>query len=179
MGSTAHEAVMVQCGYEENLCKLYRYSHNLATFYPYSCVKSTAACGQMWIVMFSFSRIGNQVWYVLTGANLHVTCLLWVWLSLLCVTTTQSLDVQVSMPRRNTMLLCVESCHSSQAWNFIPLSKRSLKSGNTCPSGLVVCLFRAVSGWVLWCEIHGDGFMGHIWTFWQHLLIYGTSTDVR
>lgn len=108
MDSPAHEAVMVHCGYEANLCKLYRYSHNLPTFYPYSCVKFTAARGQMWIVMFSFSCIGNQVWYVLTGANLHVTCLLWVWLSLLCVTTTQALDVQVSMPRRNTMLLCVK-----------------------------------------------------------------------
>lgn len=56
-----------------------------------------------------FSYIGNQVWYVLTGANfMHVTCLLWVGLSLLCVTTTQALDVTVLMPQRNTMLVCVE-----------------------------------------------------------------------
>lgn len=176
---------MVHCGYEENLCKLYRYSHNLPTFFFFflplqlcelhSCTWADVNCN-----VFFFSYIGNQVWYVLTGANLHVTCLLWVWLSLLCVTTTtQALDVHVSMPRRNTMLSCVEIRHSSQALHSIPLSKRSLKSGNISQSGWDVCLFRAVLGWVLWCEIHGDGFTGHIWTFWQHLLIHGTSTDVR
>lgn len=50
----------------------------------------------------NLSYIGNQVWYVITGANfMHITCLLLVWLSL-GLTTTRALGVQVSMPNCNT-----------------------------------------------------------------------------
>lgn len=68
---------------------------------------------------------------------MHITCLLWVCLSLLCVDHYPS----SSMPQCNTVW-CEEICHSrtaSQALYSIPLSKWSLKSGNTCPSHWDVC----------------------------------------
>lgn len=107
-----------------------------------------------------FSYIGNQVWYVLTGANfMHVACLLWVWLSLLCVTTTQALDVTASMPHRNTMLVFVERGYVTveritRHYTLFLCQKWSLKSGNTCPSRWDVCLF-----WVVSSGFYGARFM--------------------
>lgn len=75
MGSLAYEAVIAHLWIEENLCKLYNYSHKLLTPLSefHSCMWADVNC-----ILFYFLNIGNQVWYILTGANLHVTCLLWV-----------------------------------------------------------------------------------------------------
>lgn len=116
-----------------------------------------------------FSYIGNQVWYVLTGANfMHVTCLLWVWLSLQSVTTTRALGVKVSMPRRNTTTACVR--------RFVTVERIArLYTLFLCQNGVLnqaivahllgYLLLLSSLEWVLWCEIHRDGFRGHIQTF--------------
>lgn len=92
----AHEAVMSHClsGSKENLCKCLVIATTYLLLLPMQLCEIHRCCGQMWIVMFYFSYIGNQVWYVLTGANfMHITCLLWVRLSP-GLTTTPALAVR-------------------------------------------------------------------------------------
>lgn len=130
-----------------------------------------------------FSYIGNQVWYVLTGANfMHVTCLLWVWLSLQSVTTTQALGVQDSMPHRNTTSVCVE--------RFVTVERIARHYTLFLCQRVVLnqAMVAHLVGRFAYFEWSRVGFMvrdslrwlqGTYSNFWQHLLIHGTSTDVR
>lgn len=79
-----------------------------------------------------------------------------------CVTTTQTLDVTVSIPHRNTMLVRVERFITVE-WIIRHYTLFLCQNGVLNPAILahLVRMFACLE-WVSWCEIHGDGFTGHI-----------------